>query len=123
MSSKHSRSRFVLWLARIVGGSMAAFWLTILLFGAVQETPTWSSEEIGMLILTIAVIASTIVAFIRAKLGGLLMLVSGAIFCIYSFIAAGHNKIFAMLFAGGPFILAGALFLWAGANKASEPKR
>jgi hypothetical protein len=54
---------------------------------------------------------SVIIAWLRAGLGGAIVLAFGIIFSISAYIMAGGRRGFAMAVSGGPFIGIGALFL------------
>lgn len=61
------------------------------------------------MITTAAVV--TAVAWWRAGVGGLLMVLFGLAFSTFGYISAGHNKWLAVLVSGVPFLVAGFLFL------------
>jgi hypothetical protein len=65
-------------------------------------------------------IVSVFIAWFREFYGGGLLVVVGLMHCVFAIIVAGHNKFFAVLISGVPFIIAGLLFLasWRESNVA-----
>ncbi len=113
---KNRTARTIIWIARILGSIAGAFWALSLIISTIQEIgmPITTRVMIEGLILTglIAVIlAGIIVAWRNEKIGGIITTVAAAALCIFSYIDAGHNKIFAVMISGFPFLVSGALFL------------
>jgi len=76
------------------------------------------AESIGIGVLAGANIVGVAVAFRRPRLGGRLLLLSGALFSLFALATAGRNEVFAAAVSGGPFIVSGVLF-----NVASRDER
>jgi len=57
------------------------------------------------------VVIGVIIAWFREGIGGFITLIGAVALSIFAYISAGHNKIFAMLTSGIPFLIAGILFL------------
>jgi hypothetical protein len=122
---KNRTARIIIWTARVLGSVAGTFWALSLIVGTIQEigTPITTEVMIESIILTglIAVIlAGVIVAWWIEKTGGIIIIVAAAALCIFAYIDAGFNKIFAMLTSGFPFLISGILFLigWWVSKKA-----
>jgi hypothetical protein len=73
-------------------------------------------ESLIMAFLILFSIVGVVTAWFQELYGGVLLLVVGLMHCGFAFIVAGHNKAFAVLISGVPFIIAGLLFLTPGRN-------
>lgn len=103
------------WAARIISLLAAATWLLIMLVNVMCEmvvgciTITW---ETGMLVfLAVVSVLITVFAWRRERLGGFVMLLWGLAFAIIAYATSSPYQIVSALVSGGPFILAGGLFL------------
>lgn len=103
MSNRSSSFRAAQWIrriARLIGSLAAVFWVFSLTASFIGEVIsgsfTWSPEG--------------------AILGGL-MIVS-----VFAYISAGHDKAFAILVSGVPFLVPGVLFLlsWSMSRDESQ---
>ena len=72
-----------------------------------------------LLLLGVAAVVGVIIAWSREKIGGTVVLIGAIALSTFGYITAGFNKLFAMLVAGGPFLVAGILFLtsWRRSRK------
>ena len=104
--------KWIRWPARIIGTIIASFWVLSLVASAIAEYGTPITLE-GIILAVIVVVntAGVIIAWRREKIGGIIIVAAAAVLCIFAYITAGHNKIFAMLFSGFPFLISGILFL------------
>ncbi|MBU2236345.1 hypothetical protein KKA01_04815 [Patescibacteria group bacterium] len=68
-------------------------------------------ESFILTCLVIFAAVGVVIAWKNAKNGGMLTLVAGIALSVFALFSAGHNHAFAMLISGGPYIIAGALFL------------
>ncbi len=111
-------TKWLRWLARGLGTLAAAFWLFSLIASglgdAISRVPlTLEGAVLGALV--IVAVVGVALAWWREEIGGTIMVIKGIDLCIFAYVTAGHSKGFAMAVSGGPFLLAGILFLatWA----------
>ena len=100
------------WAARIIGSLVGLFWLLSIISSSISEFGEpiiWEGYFIGSAVAIL--LAGVIVAWFKEKAGGMLLLATSLAFMIFSYLVAGHNKIFAALVSGFPFLVAGILFL------------
>ena len=111
--------------ARALSSGVAAFWLYIGIGYAIKSHTQWSLQTLGMTMLIVGTAACAVFAYGSAGLGGLLMLLCGATHGITTYWTAESGKLPASVITGGPFILAGLLFLssWSRSRgNADAPK-
>jgi hypothetical protein len=106
-------TRLLRWSARAIGSLPALGWVSVALLGALSEREPWTWESAGMVAFIVALALAVLLAWRRERLGGALLLVCAAGFCLFAYLTAGRNKGFAVLVSGGPFLLSAALFLAA----------
>ncbi len=100
------------WTARVIGSLAGLFWMfsvvaqTIIEFG---EPVIWEGYFIGSAVVILS--AGVILSWFKEKAGGILLVAASLAFMLFSYLVAGHNKIFAALVSGFPFLVAGILFL------------
>jgi hypothetical protein len=107
-------------VARTVGGLAAGLWLLPLvgvLVGGDSNSDGNIAEGLGVGVLAVANIVAVAIAWRRPALGGRLLLVSGALFCVFAFVTAGRNEWLAVAVSGGPFVLSGTLFVVAARQR------
>ena len=56
-------------------------------------------------------VLGVVVAWLREGVGGLILVMVAAAHSTFAYVAAGHNRGFAMLISGGPFLVTSSLFL------------
>jgi hypothetical protein len=103
-------------VARTIGGLAAVLWLLPLagaLFGGDPNGDGNVAEGIGVGVLAVANIVAVAIAWRHPVLGGRLLVVTGALFCMFAFVTAGRNEWLAVAVSGGPFLLSGTLFVVA----------
>ena len=119
-------TKVIHWTARILGSISGAFWVFALTLSTIIESklgvkPTPEAKLEGTILgcLVAIVVIGVIIAWFREGIGGIITVISAIALSIFSYISAGHNKIFAMLTSGIPFLIAGILFLisWWGMRK------
>jgi hypothetical protein len=99
-----------------LAGSFWAFIVIVSLFQGVQDLDL----ESGILtVLIVAGIGATIQAWRDAFAGSFALMGVGAAFMIFAWFSAGHNKGFAMIISGGPFLLSG-LLIWFSTSYQSK---
>ena len=100
-------------LGLIIASFIAAAYLLIVVGSLFDNEPfTFNIEALGIFVLTLLTVASTVVAWIRVRTGVWMVLAVGVLFAIFGVVTAGHNRWMAVLAAGGPLILGGLLTLW-----------
>lgn len=99
------------WIARGLGALFAGFWLFIGVLQAFFGSDPWTVESTILATLMVASVLAVAAAWWREGVGGTLLILVGAAHCIFAYVAAGHNKLFAVLISGVPFLLVGILFL------------
>jgi hypothetical protein len=109
-------TKWIRWLARGIGSVAAAWWLFIGIMEVVwphtpEASPEASLEGALLAGLMGVAILGTLVAWWREGIGGSILVAGGVALCIFAYVSAGHNKGFAVLVSGAPFLVAGALFL------------
>ena len=62
----------------------------------------------GLLIITVL---GVLIAWNREGIGGALLVVGAIVLGTFSYVTADHDKVWNMLFVGGPFLVSGILFL------------
>ncbi len=75
------------------------------------ETYKFSVEGLFVGIFSTFVAAGAIIAWWHEKVGGFILIIGGLLFGAFSYITAGHNKIWIALFISVPFVIAGYLYL------------
>ncbi len=106
------------WTARVLGSVSGAFWVLALTLSTIVEykkgvepTPEAKLEGTILGFLVAIVVIGVIIAWFREGIGGFITVIGAIALSIFAYISAGHNKIFAMLTSGIPFLITGILFL------------
>jgi hypothetical protein len=117
-------SKIIRWVARLFATLLASFWLFIAVVSLIFEPLSRDPESLIMAFLIMFSIVGVVTAWFRELYGGVLLLVVGLMYCVFAIIVAGHNKAFAVLISGVPFIIAGLLFLasWRESKIAQIPR-
>ena len=68
-------------------------------------------EGIILGVLVVIGITGIVIAWRKEKIGGTIVTIAAIALGVFAFITAGRMKIFAVLVAGGPFLVSGILFL------------
>jgi hypothetical protein len=111
----HRSARWLRWIARGISFLAAGFWLLILLdilacevlFGFVCLN--WETVLlIGMVAFSFL---SVFLAWRKESTGGVVMILWGLVFAAIAFVTSQPYQIYSMLVTGGPFLLAGCLFV------------
>lgn len=110
-----SKTKWMRWIARGIGSLAGAFWLLSLIASLIAEVmggyTTWSLEGTMLGGLVTFAALGVLIAWRREGSGGMIVLIGAIALCTFAYVTAGHNKVFAMLISGGPFLVAGVLFL------------
>ena len=112
----HHRTTIILrWIARTLGTLIASFWLIIFTLAIIHEpSPPRDPESIIMTTLIVSSIIVVVIAWFHEILGGILLIVVAVAHSVFAFLSAGHNKGFAVLISGSPFLVIGFLFVVCG---------
>ena len=103
------------WAARTLGTLLAVIWLFIMISESIMEAGEpiiWQSYVMGSA--AVILIAGVVLGWFREKAGGILLVIAGLAFAIWSYFEAGHNEWFAFLISGFPYFVTGILFLVSG---------
>ena len=103
--------KWMRWIARGVGSSVVALWLFMGIAYDIVESRPWTLEDAIMAGLVITSALGVLIAWWREGIGGTILVICAAAHSTFAYVVAGHNKGFAMLISGGPFLLIGSLFL------------
>lgn len=95
----------------MLGTLVAGFWVLIGLLLAFVGSEPWIVESAIMAGLIAVAALAVAVAWWRAGPGGILLVLVGAVYCVFAAVTAGHNRLFAVAITGVPYLLVGALFL------------
>jgi hypothetical protein len=87
-----------------VGSFVGGYWLFIALVYAMGRHEPRTVESLVMTGLIVASTAGVLVAWWRARIGGAVLLVIAVAHSTFALIASGHNRGFAVLISGGPFL-------------------
>ena len=102
-------------VAAWVSGFAASWWVLILIAtivsGGASATTDAGFEGAVVGVLAAANVAATIIAFRNQITGGRLLVVAGLAFSASAIFLAGRNHLLAMAVSGGPFIVAGLIYL------------
>ena len=96
--------------ARLIGVTASAFWVFILVTGAIVEGVRPIEVE-GLLLagLVLVATAGVVLSFYRESAGGILTLVVGIALAAFALATAGRNHWLAVAVSGAPFMVAGLL--------------
>ena len=107
-------------IARWVGAIVGAIFLFIFISEGIIEAVTGENppgiEGIILAGLVIIAIVGIVIAWWRKGVGGTVVTAAAIALCVFAFVTAGRMKIIAVLFAGGPFLASGILFLISSRN-------
>ena len=103
--------KWIRWLARGTGSLAAAFWLFVGIVAGISETEPWTVESAILAGLILSSALGVLIAWFREGIGGGIVVMCAIAHSTFAYIVSGHNKGFAMLITGGPFLLSGILFL------------
>jgi hypothetical protein len=104
-------TRWMRWIARVLGSLVAAYWLLMGLAYGLGETQAWGAEDRIMAGLLTASVVGVALAWWREGPGGLVLVIVAAAHSTFAYFAAGHHRALAMLISGGPLLVIGLLFL------------
>ena len=91
----------------------------------VSEPEPWTLESTIMAGLIVASALGVLIAWWREGIGGVVVVVCAVAYSTFAYVVAGHNKALAVSVSGGPFLLAGLLFLasWWRSSRSGVPPR
>ena len=108
-------TKWMRWIARGLGSVVGVLWLLIGIAEAVwPHTPPSPEASLQGAILAglgITTVLGVLIAWRWEGIGGTIVVIGAIALSTFAYVTAGHNKVWAMLFTGGPFLVAGILFL------------
>lgn len=111
-------TKVIHWTARILGSISGAFWVLALTLSTIMESklgvePAPEAKLEGTILgfFVAIVVIGVIITWFKEGIGGIITVIGAIALSIFSYISAGHNKIFAVLTSGIPFLIAGILSL------------
>ncbi len=99
------------WIARVLGALVVAFCALVGIGNATGGDDPWTWMSTVLVVLIAAAVLSIALSWWQEGLGGLLVVACGVALGIFAAITAAHSPGLAMLMAGGPLVVVGALFL------------
>jgi hypothetical protein len=116
------RVKWMRWLACGIGSTVAGLWLLIGVLHGIEDSEPWTWESTIIAVLVAALALGVLLGWWREAIGGGVLAVVAVVFSAFAWVTAGHNKGFAMLISGGPFLVAGILLLvsWRRTGKQLE---
>jgi hypothetical protein len=123
--TEHKAARWMRWMARLISALTAGFWLLILLDILVCDAIAgfvclnWETAILAGMVITSML--SVLVAWWRAKLGGIVMILWGLAFTMIAYLTSRPYEVTSMLVTGVPFLIAGFLFLASGWSSRAIP--
>jgi hypothetical protein len=116
-----SRARALTIAARIIGSLAAGGWVFVLIAGALGggadeydvDDESVVVETVGIISGAVLNVSAVVVAWRNPRVGGALTVAAGLLFVGFALWSAGRNQALAAAVSGGPFVLAGVLFLAA----------
>lgn len=110
-------------IARTIGTAAAVWWLFSLISSMVLDFGTPLTLEAAMMVtLVLGSIAGVILAWFREGPGGIVLGCFSVSLSIFAYFSAGHNRMFAVVISGLPFVIAGIMFLILGYGKKKSMK-
>ena len=109
--SSQNRRNWIRWVARLLALIVGGLWLFISIVSTIDEGISRDWESLTMVAFMIAAPFVLAAAWKKEKIGGLILIGYSLLFSTFGYLSAGHNKLFAMMISGGPFLLVGLAFL------------
>lgn len=109
------------WTARGLGSLAGAYWAVALVAEAIWGDTPASLEGAVLGVLVGATVLGVALAWRWEGLGGMIVVVGAIALGIFAYFTAGRNRPLAISVTGGPFLVAGVLFL-ASWRRASGPR-
>lgn len=108
-------TKWMRWIARGIGSLVGVLCLLIgiteVIWGHTPPSPEASLQGAMLAGLVIIAVLGVLIAWWREGIGGTVMVIGAVALSTFAYVTAGRNKVFAMLISGGPFLVAGMLFL------------
>ena len=105
--------KWMRWLARGIGLTVAGFWLLIGFLHAIGDSEPWTWESTVIALLVSASVLGVPIGWRKEAIGGIILVTVATAFGAFAWGTAGHNEGFAVLISGGPFLVIGILFRMA----------
>lgn len=112
-------AKWMRWLARGIGSIVAALWLASGVLHGIGDFQPWTLESIVIAVLIVASALGVLIGWRKEAIGRPVLVIVAITCSAFAWGTAGHNKGFAMLISGGPFLVVGILFLasWWSSEK------
>ena len=98
------------WIARVISTLSGAFFLMMVIGEAEFDQGDVGIEGVLVAICAAVLAISVILAWIKPRIGGIVLTICSVAFMIFIYITAGTNRIIAALLISSPFLLSGILF-------------
>jgi hypothetical protein len=112
------------WMARGLGSLVALLWVFIgiaeVAFPHTPPSPEASLQGTILGGLGITAVLGVLIAWRWERIGGTIVVIGAIALSTFGYITAGRYKVWVALFSGGPFLVAGVLFLvsWRRSKRA-----
>jgi hypothetical protein len=119
-------TKWLRWTARGLGSLVAVLWVLIgiaeVAFPHTPPSPEASLQGAILAGLGTTTVLGVLIAWWRERIGGTIVVIGAIALSTFGYITAGRNKVWVMLFTGGPFLVAGILFLasWRRSQQADD---
>ena len=116
-------TKWIRWIARGIGSLVAVLCLLIgiaeVIWSHTPPSPEASQQGAMLAGLVIFAVLGVLIAWWREGVGGTIVVIGAIALGTFAYVTAGHNKVWAMLITGGPFLVTGILFLacWRRSRK------
>jgi len=116
-------TKWMRWIARGTGSLVGVLCLLIgiaeVIWGHTPPSPEASRQGAMLAGLVIFAVLGVLIAWWREGVGGTVVVIGAIALGTFAYVTAGRNKVWAMLITGGPFLVAGILFLacWRRSRK------
>ncbi len=104
-------AKWMRWLASGIGSTIAGLWVLIGGLHGIGDSESWTWESTAISMLVAAAALGVLIGWWKEAIDGVVLVTVVTVFCAFAWVSAGHYKGFAMLISGGPFLVAGILFL------------
>jgi len=98
------------WIARIISTLSVAFFLMMIVGESSFNQGDIGIEGILVAICAVVLAISVLIAWIKPKIGGLILIICALLFMTFIYLTSGSNRIMASVLISSPFLLSGILF-------------
>ena len=110
ISKQYRNLKIIRFIARLISTLAAAFLLIIVIGEIIFNTVpvTWEGMMIAGFVVLLAV--SVFIAWLKEGIGGIILIILAISYAVFIYFSAGRNKILAALLITAPFLISGILF-------------